>query len=53
MSSFGKPFYAQITVEKGFNTREEAVRWLQSRDDELTAEGDVDTISSSIWEPGS
>ena len=48
-----KPFYGQVIVEKGFRTREEAVRWVQEQDTRLTLAAEVDTIETHIWEPGS
>lgn len=44
-------YYAQITIEKGFKTKAAAERWAQALDTRFTAEAEVDSISTSIWEP--
>lgn len=48
-----KEYIAQVTVEKAFRTKAEAERWAQQQDTKLTLEAEVDSISRSIWEPGS
>jgi hypothetical protein len=48
-----KEYVAQVTVEKAFRTKAEAERWAQQQDTKLTLEAEVDSISRSIWEPGS
>lgn len=45
------PYFGQVTYERGFKTKAEAERWLQGEDTKLTLAAEVDSISTSLWEP--